>query len=136
MKNDAHNGDWKKYPITEHPRFGHKITTGSMIDKLNSKKDIHVEGIFHPPEIRWLTNPNESLHLHMDTTWACFKMLLQRQNPLIWKPYPKQGQALQKLTDNSGHMKTLGKCPIFSLVTMTPIIITMTQMLTSMKNSS
>ena len=39
-----------------------------MIAKLNSKKDIQVEGISHPPEIYWLTNPDDSLHLHMDTT--------------------------------------------------------------------
>jgi len=33
-------------------------------------------------------------------------------------------------------MKTLGKCQILSLVTMTPIMLTMTQKLTSMKNGS
>ena len=71
LKNDAHDVDWKRYPIIEHPRFGYKNTTRSMIAKLNSKKEIRVEGIFHPPEIHWLTNPNDSLHLRMDTTWAC-----------------------------------------------------------------
>ena len=40
LKNDSHNEDWKKYPVTEHPRFGHKITTGCMVANLNSKKDI------------------------------------------------------------------------------------------------
>ena len=33
--NDAHNRNWKEYSITDHPRFGHKITAGSMIVKLN-----------------------------------------------------------------------------------------------------
>ena len=56
------------YPITEHPRFGHKITIGSMIAKFNSKRDIQAKGIFHPPEIHWLTNLDDSLHLHIDTT--------------------------------------------------------------------
>ena len=40
LKNDAHDKDWKKYPVIEHPKFGHKITTGFIIAKLNSKKDI------------------------------------------------------------------------------------------------
>ena len=51
LKNDAHNGDWKKYPITVHPRFGHKTTTGCLIAKLNSKNDIQAEEIFHPLEM-------------------------------------------------------------------------------------
>ena len=62
MKNDAHNRDWKKYPTIEHPRFGHKITTGSMIAKL--------------------TNPDDSLHLHMDTTWTCCQNALRRTESL------------------------------------------------------
>ena len=70
LKNDAYNGDWKKYLITEHPRFGHKIIIGCIIAKLNSKKDIRVEGIFHPSEMHQVTNPYDTLHLHMDTTWA------------------------------------------------------------------
>jgi len=82
LKNDAHNGDWKKYPITEHSRFGHKITTGSMIAKLNSKKEIRVEGIFHPPKIHWLTNLNDSIHLHMDTIWACCLNTLTKRKSL------------------------------------------------------
>ena len=82
LKNDAHNGDWKKYPITEHPRFGLKITTWSMIAKLNSKKEIWAKGILHPPEIHWLTNPNDSLHLHMDTTWACCQNALTKTKSL------------------------------------------------------
>ena len=40
LKNDAYNGDWKKYPLIVHPRFGHKITIGCLIAKLNSKNDI------------------------------------------------------------------------------------------------
>ena len=63
-------------------------------------------------------------------------ILLQMQNPLIREPYLKQDQVPQKLTDNSSHMKIIRKCPILLLVTMTPIMIIMTQMLTltSMKN--
>ena len=66
LKNDAHNGNWNQYPTIDHPRFGHKITVGSMIVKLNEKHDIQVEGMFHPPEVHWLTNPDDSLHVHMD----------------------------------------------------------------------
>ena len=42
LKNDAHNRDWKKYPITEHPRFGHKITIGllSSIQKRTFKQKV------------------------------------------------------------------------------------------------
>ena len=82
LKNDAHNGDWKKYPITEHQRFCHKITTGSMIAKLNSKKDIRVEGIFHPSEMHQVTNPDDTLHLHMDTTQACCQNALTKTESL------------------------------------------------------
>ena len=55
--------------IFEHPRFGHKITTICLIAKLNSKKNIWAEGIFHPSEMHWVTNPNDTLHLHMNTFW-------------------------------------------------------------------
>ena len=37
-----------------------------MIVKLNLKNDIHAEGIFHPLEVHWLTNPDDSLHVHID----------------------------------------------------------------------
>ena len=70
LKNDSHNEDWKKYPVTEHPRFGHKITTGCMVANLNSKKDIRAEGIFHSSEMHWVTNPDDTLQLHMDITRA------------------------------------------------------------------
>ena len=70
LKNDAHNGDWKKYLVTEHPRFGHKITIGCLIAKLNSKKYIQAEGNFHPSKLHWVTNPDDTLHLHMDTSWV------------------------------------------------------------------
>ena len=65
-------------------------------------------------------------------------MLLQRHNPLIRELYLKHNQVPQKLIDNSGHMEIIGKCPILLLVTMTPIMMTMTQMLTLMstKNGS
>ena len=83
-------GDWKKYLVTKYPRFGHKITTGCIIVKLNSKKDIRAKGIFHLSEMHWVTNPNDTVHLHMDTTWASCHNALQRQNPLIREPYLKQ----------------------------------------------
>ena len=71
LKNDAHNGDWKQYTTEVHPRFGHRIIAGSMIVKFNSKKDVQAEGIFHLPKVHWLTNPNNSLHVHVDTSWSC-----------------------------------------------------------------
>ena len=46
LKNDAHNGNWNQYPTIDHPRFGHKITAGSMIVKLNEKHDIQVDESF------------------------------------------------------------------------------------------
>ena len=75
-------------------------------------------------------------------TWTPLRhlvtMLLQRQNPLIRELYLKQDLAPQKLIDNSGHMKTIEKCLIILLVMMTPIMITMTYILTltSTKNGS
>ena len=66
LKNDAHNGDWKQYTTAVHPRFGHRITAGSMIVKFNSKNDVQTEEIFHPPEVHWLTNPNNSPHEHVE----------------------------------------------------------------------
>ena len=71
LKNDAYNGNWKQYITTVHPRFGHKITTRSMIIKLNSKNDVQAEGIFHSPKVYWLTNSNNSLHMHVDPFWLC-----------------------------------------------------------------
>ena len=53
-----------------------------MIVKLNSKNDIQAEGIFHPSKIHWLTNPDDSLHLHMDTIWACCHNALRRTKSL------------------------------------------------------
>ena len=60
----------EKYPVTKHPRFGQTITTGCMVAKLNSKKDIQAKGIFHPSEMHWVTNLDDTFHLHMDITWA------------------------------------------------------------------
>ena len=71
LKNDAHDGDWKRYTIEAHPRFGHRITIRSIVVKFNSKYDFQAKGIFHPPEVHWLTNPNYSLHVHVDSSWSC-----------------------------------------------------------------
>ena len=42
-----------------------------MIVKFNSKNDVQPEGIFHLPEVHWLTNPNDSLNVHVDPSWSC-----------------------------------------------------------------
>ena len=65
-------------------------------------------------------------------------MLLQRQSPLIWEPYLKQDQALHKLANNNGQLKsTLGKCPIQSKqAPLTHMRIIMTYMLTLTKAGS
>ena len=78
------------------PRFGHKITMGSLIAKLNSKKDIRAKGIFHPPKIHWLTNPHDSLYLHMDTTWACCQNALSRTESLNLGTLSKTGPSTSK----------------------------------------
>ena len=70
LKNDAHEGEWIKYPKVEHPRFGCKITSAYLVAKLNSKNDIRAEGIFHTAEIHWVTNLDGTLHTHMDTSWV------------------------------------------------------------------
>ena len=48
-----------------------------MIVKLNSKNDVQAEGIFHQPEVHWLTNPNNSLHVHVDPSWSCWHKALR-----------------------------------------------------------
>ena len=81
LKIDAHNGEWIKYPTTEHPRFGSKITSTSLVVKLNSKDDVHTEGIFHPVEIHWVTNLDGTLHTHRDTSWAsCYHALTMTES--------------------------------------------------------
>ena len=42
------------------------IIAGSMIVKLNSKNNVQAKGIFHPLEVHWLANPNNSLYVHVD----------------------------------------------------------------------
>ena len=65
------------------------------------------------------------------------RKLSEGLNLLIQELYVRQAQVLQKPTDNNGHMITLENYPIpFQLTIMTIIMIIMTQMLTSMKNSS
>ena len=51
LKNGAHDGEWIKYPTTEHLRFGHKVTSACLIAKLNSKNDVRAEGVFHPTKM-------------------------------------------------------------------------------------
>ena len=81
MKNDAYEGEWIKYPNTEHPRFGCNITSACLVAKLNSKNDICVEGIPHPAEIFLVTNPNGTLHTHMDTSWvSCYHALTMTES--------------------------------------------------------
>ena len=49
--------------------------------KLNSKNDIRVEGVFHPTEIHWFTNPDGTLHTHMDTSWvSCHHALIMTKS--------------------------------------------------------
>ena len=80
-KIDAHNREWIKYPTTEHSRFGSKITSASLIVKLNSKNDIRVKGIFHPAKINWVTNPDGTLHTHRDTSWvSCYHALIMTKS--------------------------------------------------------
>ena len=76
MKNDAFDGDWIKYPTAEHPRLASKITSATLIVKLNSKNDVREEGLFHPAEIQWITNPDGTLHTHRDPSWvSCYYAL-------------------------------------------------------------
>ena len=71
----------EKVPITVHPRFGHKISKRCLLAKLNSKNDIQVEGIFHPSEMHWVTNPDDRLHSHMDTSWvSCYQALTKAES--------------------------------------------------------
>ena len=51
LKNDAHDGEWIKYPKTEHPKFSHKVTSACLVAKLHYKNNIRAQGIFHPAEM-------------------------------------------------------------------------------------
>ena len=62
-----------------------------MIAKFNSKRDIQAKGIFHPPEIHWLTNLDDSLHLHIDTTQACCQNALTKVESLNTRTLSKTG---------------------------------------------
>ena len=54
---------------------------GCLIAKLNSKNDIRAEGIFHPSEMHWVTNPDDTLHSHMDTSWvSCHQALTKAES--------------------------------------------------------
>ena len=54
---------------------------GCLIAKLNSKNDIRAEGIFHPSEMHWVTNPDDTLHSHMDTSWVfCHQALTKAES--------------------------------------------------------
>ena len=72
LKNDAHDGEWMKYPKTKHPRFGHKVTSACLVAKLNSKNNIRAKGIFHPAEMHWVTNLDGTLHTHLDVSWVSY----------------------------------------------------------------
>ena len=48
-----------------------------MIVKFNSKNDVQAERIFHPPEVHWLTNLNNSLHVHVDPSWSYYLKALK-----------------------------------------------------------
>ena len=81
MKNDAHDGQWTRYPSTEHPRFGSKITSACVIVKLNSKNDIRTEGIFHSAEIHWVINPDGTPYTHRDPSWvSCYHALTMTES--------------------------------------------------------
>ena len=68
LKNDAYDGEWIKYPKTEHPKFGQKVTSACLVAKLNSKNNIRAQGIFHPIEMYWVTNSDGPLHTHLDVS--------------------------------------------------------------------
>ena len=81
LKNDAHGGEWIKYPTIVHPRFGHKVTSACLVAKLNSKNDIRAEGIFHPTKMHWVTNLDVTLHTHWDVSWvSCFHALTMMES--------------------------------------------------------
>ena len=76
MKNDAHDGEWIKYPKTKHPKFGHKDTSACLVAKLHSKNNIRAQGIFHPAKMYWVTNSDRTLHTHLDVSWvSCYHAL-------------------------------------------------------------
>ena len=109
-----------------------------MIAKLNSKKDIQVEGISHPPEIHWLTNPDDSLHLHMDTTWACCQNALRMTESLNMGTLSKIGPGTpeaykQHWPDEDDPSKMPNPLQIGPP---TYMMIIMTHILTLMKTSS
>ena len=68
LKNDAHDGEWIKYPKIEHPKFGHKVTSAYLVAKLHSKNNIRAQEIFHPVEMYWVTNSDGTLHTHLDVS--------------------------------------------------------------------
>ena len=81
MKNDAHDGEWIKYPKTEHPKFGHKVTLACLVAKLNSKNNIRAQGIFHLAEMYWVTNSIGSLHTYLDVSWvSCYHALIMAKS--------------------------------------------------------
>ena len=81
LKNDAHDGEWIKYPKTEHPKFSHKVTSACLVAKLHSKNNIRAQGIFHPVEMYWVTNSDGSLHTHLDVSWvSCYHALTMAES--------------------------------------------------------
>ena len=75
------NGEWIKYPKTEHPKFGHKVTSTCLVAKLHSKNNIQAQGIFHPAEMYWITNSDGTLQTHLDVSWvSCYHALTMAES--------------------------------------------------------
>ena len=70
LKNDAHDGEWIKYPKTQHPKFGYKVTLACLVAKLYSKNNIQAQGIFHLVEMYWITNSDGTLYTHLNVSWV------------------------------------------------------------------
>ena len=112
LKNDAHDGEWIKYPKTEHSKFGHKVTSACLIAKLHSKNNIWAQGIFHPAEMYWVTNSDRSLHTHLDISWvSCYHALTMAES-LNKGIFPEIIPTAWMFVSNNGHMKIIGKCQI------------------------
>ena len=44
-------------------------------------------------EVLWLTNPDDSLHVHMDITWACCQNALRRAESLNMRILSETGSS-------------------------------------------
>ena len=136
MKNDAHNGEWIRYPKTEYPKFGHKVTSACLVAKFNSKNNIRAQGILHPTEMYWITNSDGSLHTHLDVSWVSCYHALTLAKSFNKGIFPEIIPTAWMFVSNNGHMKIIGKCQILLLDMMTRNIIIMILMKMLMKNGS